>query len=64
MAYQVSYDIHKDQATYDRETSSLLSFLAAFPDYRGTIISYDEEETLEINGKTIEVVPVWKWMCK
>ena len=63
MAYQVSYDIHKDQATYDRETSSLLSFLAAFPDYRGTIISYDEEETLEINGKTIEVVPVWKWMC-
>lgn len=64
MAYQVSYDIHKDQATYDREASSLLSFLAAFPDYRGTIISYDEEETLEINGKTIEVVPVWKWMCR
>lgn len=63
-AYQVSYDIHKDQATYDRETGSLLSFLSAFPDYRGTIISYDGEETLEINGKTIEVVPVWKWMCK
>lgn len=64
MAYQVSYDIHKDQTTYDRETGSLLSFLSAFPDYRGIIISYDEEETLEINGKTIEVVPVWKWMCR
>lgn len=32
MAYQVCYNIHKDQATYDRETGSLLSFLSAFPD--------------------------------
>lgn len=63
MAYQVCYNIHKDQATYDRETGSLLSFLSAFPDYQGTIISYDDE-TLEIKGKSIEVIPVWKWMCK
>lgn len=62
MAYQVCYNIHKDQATYDRETGSLLSFLSAFPDYQGTIISYDDE-TLEIKGKSIEVIPVWKWMC-
>jgi hypothetical protein len=64
MAYQVCYNIHKDQATYDRETGSLLSFLSAFPDYQGTIISYDDDETLEIKGKSIEVIPVWKWMCK
>jgi predicted AAA+ superfamily ATPase len=26
------------------------------------IITQDTERTLEMNGKTIEVVPVWKWL--
>jgi len=28
------------------------------------IITYEEEKTLEINGKIIKIVPVWKWLLE
>ena len=31
---------------------------------KALIITYDEEETIEKNGVTIEVTPVWKWLLK
>lgn len=29
---------------------------------RALIITYDEEETIEKDGITIKVIPVWKWL--
>ena len=29
---------------------------------RGTIVSFDHEENIEIDGKRVEVVPVYKWL--
>ena len=28
------------------------------------LITYDEEETIETNGLTIEVTPIWKWLLE
>jgi predicted AAA+ superfamily ATPase len=28
------------------------------------ILTYDEEETLEKDGKTIKILPVWKWLIQ
>jgi predicted AAA+ superfamily ATPase len=29
-----------------------------------TIITFHQEETLDIDGKHIDVIPAWKWMLK
>ncbi len=31
---------------------------------QGLIITNSQEETLESNGKTIEVKPAWKWLLE
>ena len=61
IAIQVAYSLD-DDATYEREVGSLLKFLKAFPDYQGYIITRDTERRIEADGRTIEVVPVWKWL--
>ena len=63
MAVQASYDL-SDQTTREREISTLVAFNKVFPLNRALIITFDQEEIIEINGLTIEVVPVWKWLLK
>lgn len=33
-----------------------------YPLKQALIITYDEEETIETEWLTIEVVPIWKWV--
>ena len=58
---QVAYSI-ADRDTRKREADALL----ALADYQHVqhlqIVTKDEEETLEENGKVISVIPLWKWM--
>ncbi len=61
LAIQVSYNLN-EESTYEREVGGLVRFLKAFPDYRGCIITRDEERTIVIEGRDIDVVPVWKWL--
>lgn len=61
MAIQVAYDLIDDD-TYDREVGGLLRFLSAFSEYSGIIITMDDERTINVEGRIIEVVPVWKWL--
>lgn len=63
LAIQVSHSI-EGADTYDREVGALIKFLRQEPDYKGLIITRDEERTINSNGSDIEVVPVWKWLCK
>lgn len=61
-AIQVSYSI-MDEETRRRETDALKKFAAFQPLKKMSIITYDEEETITLNdGKTISVIPVWKWL--
>jgi len=48
--------------TKNREISGLLEALESYSLERGTILTMDTEENLSINGKSIEIVPVWKWL--
>lgn len=32
--------------------------------HRLIILSYEEEMMVDVSGKKIEVIPVWKWLIK
>ena len=63
MAIQVAYSI-ADPNTRKREADALL----ALSDYQKVqhllIVTKDEEEALEENGKVISIIPLWKWMMQ
>ena len=60
---QVSYSL-SDMGTKLRETESMLD-VAGFLDAKSlTIITMDEEETMESRGRTIRVIPLWKWLLE
>ena len=61
-AIQVCYNLNNADGTFDREVQALVKLARALPCGRLVIITFDEERTLEAGGKTIEVVPVWKWL--
>ena len=62
-AIQVAYSI-ADWGTRKREADALL----ALSDYQNVqhlqIVTKDEEETFEENGKLISVIPLWKWLMR
>ncbi|MGM9832772.1 MAG: hypothetical protein ACI31A_03685 [Candidatus Limisoma sp.] len=62
-AIQVSYSI-ADPDTRRREIDALL----ALSEYQNvqhlTIVTKDEEETIEDKGKVISIVPIWKWLMR
>ena len=64
LAIQVSYNPHKTDETWQRESTAVIKFTKVLDCQRLLILSYDTEETVEVNGKTIEVMPVWKWLIQ
>lgn len=61
-AIQVCYNLDNGEGTLDREVKALLKMTEIVECDNLLIITRDTERTLEINGKTIEVIPVWKWL--
>lgn len=62
-AIQVSYSL-KDASTRKRELEGLLEAMGEFKLKKGAILTYDESETITVEGGKIEVVPVWQWLLK
>ena len=62
-AVQVSYNIQNDM-TRQREVKALVKLSEAYSLNRLEIVTFDEESTLEENGITIRVIPIWKWLLK
>ena len=58
---QVSYSLAEAE-TRDREIMAQLKVGKHLKADKMSIITYNEEETLNIDGKVIEVVPLWKWL--
>lgn len=58
-AIQVCYKI--DEQNKEREIGGLVEALEEFKLSEGLILTYDQEDTLKISGKTIYIKPVWKW---
>jgi predicted AAA+ superfamily ATPase len=48
--------------TRQREIKELLEALETYNLSRGYILTLEEAETITINDKTIQVLPVWKWL--
>ena len=63
LAVQASYSI-QDYDTRNREVNALVALDKLKPLKKACIITFDEEDTLEVNGLKIDVVPIWKWLLK
>jgi len=61
-AIQVCYDLDNSAGTFDREVKALLKITEVLECRHLLIITRDTERILEISGKKIEVIPVWKWL--
>lgn len=60
-AIQVSYSL-KDADTCNREIKALVKLSRVLPCRRLSVITYDEEGSIEEDGVAIEIIPVWKWL--
>lgn len=62
LAIQASYSV-SDEETFNREVAALSKLDSIHPLFRMQIITYEEETQIVLgNGKSIEVVPAWKWL--
>ncbi|MCD6483631.1 MAG: ATP-binding protein [Candidatus Odinarchaeota archaeon] len=62
-AINVCYD-PSDTNTRDREVKSMLLGLRKLKLKKGKILTWEYEETIKINTKIIEFVPVYKWLLQ
>ena len=60
-AVQVSYSI-SNNVTRQREITALIKLSEYYKLDALEIVTYDEESTVQQNGLTINIVPVWKWL--
>ncbi len=58
-AIQVCYTLNEDNKT--REIDGVMEALEAFDLSEGLILTFDQQDMLKIDGKTIRVVPAWRW---
>lgn len=61
IAIQVSYRLDNPE-TRKRKTEALLRYADIIPTQKLLLITKDEESTIEENGKSIHVMPAWKWL--
>lgn len=59
-AVQVCYDLN--EYNKEREVGGLMEALETFGLPEGLILTSDQEDALEIDGKTITITPAWRWM--
>jgi hypothetical protein len=60
---QVSYDV-SEKKTREREERALLQAMAAFRKKKGVIITAEYEAGRKTDGKTIEYIPLYKWLLE
>ena len=63
LAIQASFSL-EDMDTRKREVAALIALNKVYPIRKSIIITYDEEEIIEEDGVTIEVIPIWKWLIE
>ena len=61
-AIQVCYELNK--GNNDREVGGLLEAMEKFDLKGGTILTYDQNNSIKMKGRTIVVRPVWEWLLE
>ena len=59
-AMQVCYDLNEKNKK--RELDGLMEAMEKFKLKEGLILTYDQEDELEIKNKKVKILPVWKWL--
>lgn len=59
-AYQVCYELNDDNSK--RELLGITEAMEMYDLKEGTILTLNQEETKEIEGKIVRVLPIWKWL--
>ncbi|MFV0555376.1 MAG: ATP-binding protein [Mangrovibacterium sp.] len=62
LAIQVCYKLDGGDDTFARETGALIKLSKVLECKKMMIITYDSEETITIEDKTIEVISAWKFL--
>ena len=63
LAIQVCYQLgDADGETFKRETQALVKLSKRLLYKNLMIITFEEEQEIEVSGKVISVVPLWKWL--
>ncbi len=57
---QVCYNLNDENKT--REINGLVEAMEKFNLKEGLILTFDQEENIQIKDKKIKVIPVWKWL--
>lgn len=61
---QVSYSI-KENLAFERETSALVKYAKdGHPNAKLAIVTYEEEQSLDLDGFPIFVIPLWKFLLE
>lgn len=60
-AIQVCYNISNEE-TAQRETAAFVALNRYKPMRRNIIITRDDERTVSVNGITVEIIPIWKFL--
>ncbi len=61
-AFQVCLDLNEENKS--REINGLLEAMQYLKISSGLILTLKQEDALQIDGKTITVLPVWKWLME
>ncbi len=64
LAIQVSMQVLDNMDTKERETRAFVKLKNFIPDAKCILITNSEEDTLNLDGIQIDVVPVWKWLLE
>ena len=59
-AFQVCHDVNEHNQ--QREFSGILEAIDALKLQKGTIVTMNQEDTVLVNGKSIHLIPGWKWL--
>lgn len=62
-AIQVCYSL-SDTTTFERETKALVNLCKVLPCKDLFVITRDEENTVELGGRKITILPIWKWLLE
>ncbi|MBB6063056.1 hypothetical protein HNP65_001519 [Thermosipho japonicus] len=60
VAYQVTWELNEKNKS--REIKGILSAAKYLNIDNLNVLTYEQEDTLEIDGKKIKVLPIWKWL--
>jgi len=59
---QVTWELHDNNR--EREIKGVLEAMDVFNLDKGMIITFDQEDILQRENKTIYIKPVWKWLLE